>query len=218
MNRIKTLAVSALVAVTLVAGAHALSAQTTAPAGDAKRGHDLFTSEGCFECHNYQGQAAGNRSASARPGPNLAPGPVPYSAYVKQLREPHSAMPAYDAKLLNDKDMADIYAYLESQPKGKDAMSIPLLAAVTTGTAASGPQTPVAHGAEVFAANCAACHGAQGAGGGIGPSLKNESARKDSAGVIAFVKNPAAPMPKLFPSVLNEADVTAVAAYVETLK
>jgi hypothetical protein len=35
--------------------------------------------------------------------------------------------------------------------------------------------------------------------------------------VISFVKAPAPPMPKLFPGVLNDNDVAAVAAYVETL-
>lgn len=220
MNRIKALAVTALIAGTLVAGAHSLSAQTTAPAGDAKRGHDLFVAQGCFECHNYQGQGAGSRATAARPGPNIAPGPIPYAAFVKQLHQPRSAMPAYDLRLINEQGLADIYAYLLSQPPAKSAASIPLLAAVTTGTtttAAGGPPNPTAHGAEVFAANCASCHGAQGQGG-VGPALKNESARKDTAAVAAFVKNPAGNiMPKLFPATLKEADVAAVAAYVETL-
>lgn len=35
---------------------------------------------------------------------------------------------------------------------------------------------------------------------------------------MAWIKNPTPPMPKLYPKPLNEADVQAVAAYVETLK
>jgi ubiquinol-cytochrome c reductase cytochrome c subunit len=218
MQRIKTLAVSALFAATLIAGAHGLSAQTTAPPpGDVKRGHDLFVAQGCFECHNYQGQAAGSRAPGARPGPNIAPGPIPYAAFVKQMRAPRSAMPVYDSHLINDQGIADIYAYLLSQPAPKNPATIPILAAVTTGSGPSGPPSATARGAEVFAANCAACHGAQGQGG-VGSSLKSESARKDTAAVTAFVKNPSGAMPKLFPSVLNESDVAAVAAYVETLK
>jgi ubiquinol-cytochrome c reductase cytochrome c subunit len=218
MRRITTLALSAIFAAALLAGGHALSAQTNGPPpGDAKRGHDLFVAQGCYECHNFQGQGSGNRSTAARPGPNIAPAPIPYAAFVKQLRSPRSAMPVYDAHLINEQGLADIYAYLQSQPAPKDPATIPLLAAVSTGTAPSGPPSATARGSAVFAANCAACHGAQGQGG-VGPSLKGESARKDTAAVAAFVKNPAGAMPKLFPSVLNESDVAAVAAYVETLR
>ena len=67
------------------------------------------------------------------------------------------------------------------------------------------------------AQNCAMCHGAKGAGGGIGPSLKNEKSRKDFAAAVAWIKDPKPPMPKLYPSPLGEKDVDDVAAYVESL-
>ncbi len=79
---------------------------------------------------------------------------------------------------------------------------------------ASGDAT---HGGTIFSANCASCHGANGAGGGIGPSLKGEKSRKDMAAAIAWIKNPQAPMPKLYPAPLSEKDVSDVAAYVESL-
>ncbi len=72
-------------------------------------------------------------------------------------------------------------------------------------------------GAAIFTANCQSCHGAAGAGGGIGPKLKGEKSRKDTAAAIAWIKNPASPMPKLYPSPLSEKDVADVAAYVESL-
>lgn len=74
-----------------------------------------------------------------------------------------------------------------------------------------------AHGKQIFTQNCAQCHGAIGTEGGIGPSLKSEKSRKDTAAAVAWIKNPQAPMPKLYPSVLNEKDVADVAAYVESL-
>jgi mono/diheme cytochrome c family protein len=79
------------------------------------------------------------------------------------------------------------------------------------------PMGDAKHGAQVFSANCASCHGAAGAGGGIGPVLKGEKARKDYAAAIVWIKNPQPPMPKLFPSVLSQNDVQDVAAYVESL-
>ncbi len=102
-------------------------------------------------------------------------------------------------------------------------------------TAATGPvtdvdssglkPTPVAaiamgdpkHGDAIFSQHCASCHGAAGAGGGIGPVLKGEKGRKDYAAAITWIKNPQPPMPKLYPSVLSQNDVQDVAAYVETL-
>ena len=73
------------------------------------------------------------------------------------------------------------------------------------------------HGKAIFAQNCAACHGAGGAKGGVGPSLLGEKKTKDLHAAIAWIKNPQAPMPKLYPSPLGEKDVADVAAYVESL-
>jgi mono/diheme cytochrome c family protein len=74
-----------------------------------------------------------------------------------------------------------------------------------------------AHGAAIFGANCASCHGANGVGGGIGPALKGEKVRKNTSAAIAWIKNPQPPMPKLYPSPLSDKDVADVAAYVESL-
>ena len=89
-------------------------------------------------------------------------------------------------------------------------------AAPTTGGQMASAQGDPAHGKQIFVQNCAACHGADG-GGGVGPSLKGEKARKDTAAAIAWIKDPKPPMPKLFPSPLSEKDVDDVAAFVETL-
>ncbi|MBV8364133.1 MAG: cytochrome c [Candidatus Eremiobacteraeota bacterium] len=73
-----------------------------------------------------------------------------------------------------------------------------------------------AHGKTIFMQNCASCHGAT-AQGGVGPSLKNEKARKNLTQATAWIKHPQPPMPKLYPSPLSEKDVRDVAAYVESL-
>jgi ubiquinol-cytochrome c reductase cytochrome c subunit len=211
MQRFNVFAIAAIVAATVVAGAGMLSAQTTAPAGDVARGHQLFVADGCYECHDYNGQGSGSRKPGVNPGPNLAPAPIPYAAFIKQVRTPRLSMPPYDAKILSDQGAADIYAYLASQPPVKDAHSIPVLNAVTVGTATNTPA-----GAVVYSANCAACHGSAGQGG-IGPALRGESSRKDASAVDAFIKNPAGAMPKLYPGLLSSADVASVASYVESL-
>jgi mono/diheme cytochrome c family protein len=87
--------------------------------------------------------------------------------------------------------------------------------------AASAPGGAIAgdrgHGKAVYDANCSQCHGATGVEGGIGPSLRDEHRRKDASAAVAWIKDPQPPMPKLYPAVLGEKDVTDVAAYVESL-
>jgi alcohol dehydrogenase (cytochrome c) len=65
---------------------------------------------------------------------------------------------------------------------------------------------------------CAGCHGTRGEGGGNGPSLTRAGARNDLAAIVAFIKDPAPPMPKLHPAPLDDAEVTAVSEYVRTLQ
>jgi alcohol dehydrogenase (cytochrome c) len=105
----------------------------------------------------------------------------------------------------------------------------PKLVILTTGLAKDQPRIvsvpidkvagggPGAHGKAVFGQYCAGCHGATGEGG-VGPSLKGEAARKSLAEATAFIKEPKAPMPKLYPAPLTDKDVAEVAAFVETLK
>jgi mono/diheme cytochrome c family protein len=61
---------------------------------------------------------------------------------------------------------------------------------------------------------CVDCHGPNGNLIG-GHELSTLKSRRDLADTIAFIKNPKAPMPKLYPSLLNEQSVTDVAAYVQ---
>ena len=72
-------------------------------------------------------------------------------------------------------------------------------------------------GKTLFAQYCSACHGQSGEGG-VGPSLKGEVARKNLEQVDTFIKNPKAPMPKLYPSPLSDADVASVSEFVRTLE
>jgi alcohol dehydrogenase (cytochrome c) len=76
---------------------------------------------------------------------------------------------------------------------------------------------PSDHGKAIFAQYCSACHGGSGEGS-VGPPLKGESAKKNLSQTVAFIKEPKAPMPKLFPAPLREQDVADVAAFVEGLR
>lgn len=75
----------------------------------------------------------------------------------------------------------------------------------------------VTRGQEIYARECEACHGRQGAGTQIGPSLKNERLRRSYQTVRDIVNDPQPPMPKLYPGRLTENQVKDVTAYVESL-
>lgn len=84
-------------------------------------------------------------------------------------------------------------------------------------TVATPVDASTSHGRTLFAAQCAACHGAEGSGGPVGASLRGERVRKNRAAVIAAIESPTPPMPKLFPGTLSSQDVADLAAYVESL-
>jgi mono/diheme cytochrome c family protein len=141
----------------------------------------------------------------------------------------YGGMPAISRDSVSDRNVNDIAAYLMSlgpAPASTESTNAVAASANTVAATASGPAPAAssatagggdaAHGGTVFAANCASCHGAAGQGG-FGPSLKNEKSRKDLAAAVRWIKDPAPPMPKLYPSPLSEKDVSDVAAFVESL-
>jgi mono/diheme cytochrome c family protein len=94
---------------------------TDAPAGNAKNGRAVYTKAGCYECHGREGQGG------AGTGPKLGPAPIPYGAFVFQVRAPRDQMPPYTSKVLSDAELADIYAFVQAAPQPPKADSNPLL-------------------------------------------------------------------------------------------
>jgi len=92
-----------------------------APAGDAARGKALFVKNGCYQCHNYEGQGGAA-------GPRIAPNPLPFQGLVGYVRAPRGDMPPYTVKVMSDQDLADVHAYLRSRPRPPAVSSVPLLA------------------------------------------------------------------------------------------
>jgi mono/diheme cytochrome c family protein len=97
-----------------------VAAAQAPPRGDALNGRKIYVSYGCYQCHGHQGQGS-------NAGSRLAPGPVPYTAFVYQVRQPRVRMPAYSLKIVSDQEVADIYAYLLTMPKAMSVAEIPLL-------------------------------------------------------------------------------------------
>ena len=69
-------------------------------------------------------------------------------------------------------------------------------------------------GKALFQQSCITCHGADGT---LIPahSLKGIKNRMDAAQLVAWIKDPKAPMPKLYPTPYSAQDVADIAAYIE---
>lgn len=115
------LRVAAVVLGVLAVSGLALAAAPSlaSPIGDAARGKALFVEKGCYACHGYDGQG------SIYTGLRIAPDPPPWqviAAFIRNppgIKRPYSnwpffVMPPFTAKIVSDRDVMDIYAYLKS--------------------------------------------------------------------------------------------------------
>jgi mono/diheme cytochrome c family protein len=122
---------SRLVAVvrrTIIVAAVSLAALTCAqaqdaPKGDAAKGKALWLADGCSYCHGTVGQGGGGRAAGLR----VAHQPLPFEAFLNQVRRPADEMPVYVEGVLSNQDVADIFAYIQSLPPPPDLKSIGIL-------------------------------------------------------------------------------------------
>src|SRR3984885_414245 len=94
---------------------------TSAPTGNAQNGRKLLENYGCYQCHGREAQGG------LGTGPRLGPKPIAFTAVQRYIRHPTGQMPPYTAKVVSDKDLADIYAFLQSVKQPPAVNEIPLL-------------------------------------------------------------------------------------------
>jgi len=104
----------------LAFGATSAFAQQPA-AGNAEHGKKLFMEIGCYQCHGVAGQGA------QQTGPRISRTALPFDGFLHQIRQPLNQMPPYEAAVLPDSSVADLYAYVKSMPAPPDPKSLPLL-------------------------------------------------------------------------------------------
>jgi mono/diheme cytochrome c family protein len=98
-------------------------AQDAPPPGDVANGKRLFNAVGCYFCHGRAGEGGGYN----QPVPELAQTKIPFEGFKGQLRNPVRDMPAYADMVMTDKEIADIYAFVQSLPGRRDPKDFPLL-------------------------------------------------------------------------------------------
>ena len=122
MNSTRLVARIALTAALNIGALTAAQAQD-APPGDAANGKRLFLTDQCFTCHGRSGQGGGYNG----PVPILAKTALPFDGFKGQIRNPVNEMPAFSDALLSDKDIADIYAFVQSLPGRRSPKDIAIL-------------------------------------------------------------------------------------------
>jgi len=123
MKVLKKIAVTILAAAAIGAVAFAAARAQDAPRGDAAAGKRLYLADGCFTCHGRSGQGG----AYNTPAPILAHTAMPFDGFKGQVRNPINDMPAFPSAILSDKDIADIYAFVESLPGARSPKDFPIL-------------------------------------------------------------------------------------------
>src|SRR5437899_8627811 len=94
-----------------------------APSGDLDNGRCVYLATGCYTCHGRAGQGG----AYNGPAPSLAKTAMPFEGFKFQLRTPASDMPAYVEAVMPDKEVVDIYAFLQSLPGRRAVKDISIL-------------------------------------------------------------------------------------------
>jgi mono/diheme cytochrome c family protein len=94
-----------------------------ASSGDAINGKRAYLAAGCMYCHGRAGQGG----AMNYPAPPLAKTELPVDGFKGVLRQSLRDMPAYVEAVLPDKDVADIYAFLQTLPGRRPAKDIAIL-------------------------------------------------------------------------------------------
>ena len=112
MKKLMRIAVTAFAAAILGAGAVSIATAQDAPQGNTADGKRVYLADGCFTCHGRSGQGG----AYNGPASILAHTALPFDGFKGQVRNPTDDMPAYSDAVLSDKDIADIYAFVQSLP------------------------------------------------------------------------------------------------------
>ena len=123
MKRISLLSVAFGFAVFGVGGFSTGALAQDAPPGDAANGKRVYLADGCFTCHGRAGQGG----AYNGPAPILAKTAMPFEGFKMQLRNPANDMPAYSEPVMSDKEIADIFAFVQSLPGPRNAKDIAIL-------------------------------------------------------------------------------------------
>jgi len=89
-------------------------------AGNPEAGKRLYMNKGCFQCHGTVGQGT-------IAGVRIGPPPLNAQGLIRYVRRPAGQMPAFTEKVMSDRELTDVYAFLKTIPPPKPSKDVPLL-------------------------------------------------------------------------------------------
>jgi len=165
-----------------------------ASAASIATGKAVFNEAGCAACHGAQGQGTDL-------APAIAPPPTDLPGLIAYARKPAGKMPPVSVATATDKQLADIFAYLQSlAPKSASAEEL-------KGNAENGKKLFAAYG-------CYQCHGRQGAGAATGPRIGPPAITL--AAVLRYVRAPTGQMPPYTAKVVSDQDLADIYAFLKS--
>ncbi len=165
-----------------------------ASATSIANGRTVLASAGCSACHGAQAQ--GTTLA-----PAIAPPPLELPAMIGYVRQPTGKMPPVPESKVSDKQLGDIFAYLQSiAPKTASAEDL-------KGDADNGKKLFAAYG-------CYECHGRQGAGASTGPRIGPPVI--SLAAVLRYVRAPTGQMPPYTSKVVSDQDLADIYTFLKS--
>lgn len=165
----------------------------SSPAGIAT-GKAVFSEAGCAACHGAQAQGTDL-------APALVPPPTDLSGLIAYARKPAGKMPPVPVATATDKQLADVFAYLQSlAPKTAAAEEL-------KGNGENGKKLFAAYG-------CYQCHGRQGAGAATGPRIGPPAI--SLAAVLRYVRAPTGQMPPYTAKVVSDQDLADIYAFLKS--
>jgi ubiquinol-cytochrome c reductase cytochrome c subunit len=88
--------------------------------GNAEAGKRLYMKNGCYQCHGTVGQGT-------IAGVRIGPPPLSAEGVIRYVRRPAGQMPAFTEKVMSDREITDVYAFLKTIPPPKPSKDVPLL-------------------------------------------------------------------------------------------
>jgi len=105
-----------------IGAAYCASAQAPAESpGNAATGAKLYVDRACWQCHGLAAQGGGIA------GPRLAGRVQSWPAFAAYVRRPAEEMIPFTSKVLPERELADIFAWLRSLPPPPDVETLPAL-------------------------------------------------------------------------------------------
>jgi ubiquinol-cytochrome c reductase cytochrome c subunit len=151
------------------------------PSGDAENGKKVFDKLGCYRCHGSAGEGLAATGKEAAP-PKIAGTNLSIEEFAQAIRKPKGQMPPFGTKQVSDRELADVYAFLQSASR-RAKLELP-----SSANARNGQQLYTAFG-------CYECHGFEGQGSASTGGSRLGPPQIPYSGFVGYVRQPTGQMP-----------------------